>query len=130
MCCLKHSASDRIRRGVLIACLATAARVSDAGLEHLAGMTDLKVLGLGGTKITDAGLVHLAVLTNLQYLKLHGTRVTADGLVHLRSMTKLQWLSLGGNQISDAGLAGLRQALPNCEVENSPPRVKNDEPLK
>jgi hypothetical protein len=39
---------------------------------------------LTGTPITDEGLVHLQGLTNLRVLDLHGTRVTLDGVQRLR----------------------------------------------
>ncbi len=34
-------------------------QVTDADLVHLKGLTNLRILYLGGTQITDAGLVHL-----------------------------------------------------------------------
>ena len=45
-------------------------QITDAGLVHLKGMTNLKQLDLSRTQITDAGLVHLAGLTKLQQLDL------------------------------------------------------------
>lgn len=39
--------------------------VTDAGLKHLSGMTDLHTLSLVDAKITDAGLTHLKGLKNL-----------------------------------------------------------------
>ena len=34
-------------------------KITDAGLVHLKGMTNLQSLDLGGTKITDAGVADL-----------------------------------------------------------------------
>ena len=42
--------------------------ISDAGLEHLKGLTQLQRLDLRGTKVSDAGLEHLKGLTQLQRL--------------------------------------------------------------
>jgi len=42
------------------------------------------VLQLRGTEITDAGLVHLTGLTNLHTLILHGTLVTDEGVKTLQ----------------------------------------------
>ena len=73
-------------------------------------------LSLHDTKITDAGLVHLKGLTNLQNLDLIGTKVTDAGLVHLKDLTNLQLLRLEDTQVTDAGLAAMKQTLPNCQV--------------
>ena len=68
--------------------------VTDAGLVHLKGLTNLSVLGLDGTQVTDAGLVHLKGLTKLSDLWLNGTQVTDAGLVHLKGLTNLSVLGL------------------------------------
>jgi len=83
-------------------------QVSDAGLVHLRGLTQLKELHLEGTLVSDAGLIHLRGLTQLQELHLDGTQVSDAGLVHLRGLTQLQDLILTGTQVSDAGLVHLR----------------------
>ena len=44
------------------------AKISDAGLKHLNGLTQLQDLNLMGTKVSDAGLEHLKGLTQLQSL--------------------------------------------------------------
>ena len=40
--------------------------MTDAGLEHLKGLTQLRELNLNDTQVTDAGLEHLKGLTQLQ----------------------------------------------------------------
>ncbi len=80
-------------------------QITDAGLVHLVGLTHLQGLCLGNTQITDAGLLHLAGLTQLQRLILDNTRITDAGLVHLARLTQLQELLLDNTQITDAGLA-------------------------
>jgi Leucine-rich repeat (LRR) protein len=115
-------------------------KLTDAGLVHLKGLTNLQTLSLGGTRITgaglvhlkglakletlnirdcqirDAGLVHLKGLTTLQDLSLGRTEVSDAGLVHLKGLTTLQWLTLPF-QITDAGVADLQKALPSCKIE-------------
>lgn len=49
--------------------------VTDAGLQHLSGLTNLEWLDLSGTAIGDGGLQHLSGLKNLQHLDLSRTRV-------------------------------------------------------
>jgi Leucine-rich repeat (LRR) protein len=83
-------------------------QVTDAGLKHLRGLTQLQVLTLDSTQVTDAGLEHLRGLTQLRELQLTNTQVTDAGLGHLRGLTQLQWLSLDRTQVTDAGLEHLR----------------------
>ena len=68
-------------------------------------------MNLNGTRITDAGLVHLSGLTNLRDLwltgtgvGLTGTGVTDAGLVHLSGLKKLEVLDLDGTGVTDSGL--------------------------
>ena len=92
-------------------------QITDAGLEHIKGLTHLKTLRLDANpQITDAGLEHIEGLTNLEELGLFRTHVTDAGLAHLTGLTKLQWLLVGGPQIqiTDAGLVHLK-GLTNLE---------------
>jgi Leucine-rich repeat (LRR) protein len=88
--------------------LAGNASVTDAGLVHLKGLTNLSGLGLNNTQITDAGLVHMKGLTKLSYLGLNGTQVTDAGLVRLKGLTNLSILGLNGSQVTDAGMVHLK----------------------
>jgi Leucine Rich Repeat (LRR) protein len=122
--------------------------ITDAGLVHLQGLTELQELDLSGTQVTDAGLVHLEGLIQLESLDLLGTQVTDAGLVHLRGLTRIKSLNLGNTRVTDAGLIhvhGLVQlqgvyivgtqvtytgvlkfvkALPNCEILGSPNQLQ------
>ncbi len=108
--------------------------VTDVGLEHLKGLTQLqwlwpfrdrsyrrgagasqrldptpKMLSLGwNTKVTDAGLDHLTGLTQLKMLNLTATQVTDAGLEHLTGLTRLRELNLGETKVTDAGLEHLK----------------------
>jgi len=82
--------------------------VKDAGLAHLAGLTNLTELSLGFTGVKDAGLAHLAGLTNLTELNLRNCKgVTDAGLAHLAGLTNLAYLGLNGTGVTDAGLVHL-----------------------
>ena len=83
-------------------------QVTDAGLEHLKGLTSLRSLFLGDTYVTDAGLEHLKGLTNISLLRLNNTRVTDAGLEHLKGLTNLASLYLAHTQVTDAGLERLK----------------------
>ena len=52
--------------------------MTDAGLAHLKGLTNLE-LDLSGTQVTDAGLSHLKGLTNLSDLDLADTKSPTPG---------------------------------------------------
>jgi Leucine-rich repeat (LRR) protein len=79
-------------------------QVSDAGLEHLSDVTQLEVLSIAGTQVTDAGLAYLAGLTQLQELWLMDTPVTDAGLERLTGLTQLRELSFVGGEVTDIGL--------------------------
>ena len=68
------------------------------------------------TNVTDAGLVHLKGLTELQKLWLSATKVTDAGLVHLTGLTNLQTLYLSSTDVTDAGVKKLQAALPKCKI--------------
>ena len=90
--------------------------VGDDGLKHLSGLTNLEALTLEGTQVTGDGLKHLSGLTNLGTLHLEGKKITDDGLKHLSGLTNLLWLSLKDTQVSDDGVKMLQQKLPRCQI--------------
>ena len=59
---------------------------------------------------------HLTGLTNLRVLRLIHTQVTDAGLVHLKGLTSLQRLLIRDTQITDVGVAELKKVLPKCEI--------------
>jgi hypothetical protein len=90
--------------------------VTDAGLEHVGGLDQIQDLYLSRTKVTDAGLRHIRRLTRLQELRLVGTQVTDAGLEHLRELPQLHKLYLANTLVTDSGAKRLREALPSCEI--------------
>jgi hypothetical protein len=91
-------------------------RITDAGLAHLQGLTNLSALVLNGTQISDAGLPNLKGLTRLTFLDLDNTRVSDAGLPHLKRLTRLSLLGLWGTQVTDAGVKELNQAIPSLTI--------------
>jgi len=79
---------------------------------------DKPVIGvdLEHTRVTDAGLEHLKGLTKLQTLDLQGTSVTDAGLEHLKGLVRLKELDLSRSKVTAEGVKRLRQRLPNCEI--------------
>lgn len=79
-------------------------QVSDAGLEHLSDVPQLEELSISGTQATDAGLIYLTGLTQLQELSLMDTPVTDTVLENLTGLTQLRKLSFVGGEVTDIGL--------------------------
>ena len=77
---------------------------------------EVVMLFLSRSYVTDAGLEHLQGITSLTTLWLQHTLVTDAGLEHLKGLTSLTKLYLGQTQITDAGLAKIKAALPNCKI--------------
>lgn len=83
-------------------------RVSDAALKHVEGLTALRSLGLTGTRVTGTGFQHLKGLPALEELYLGHTRVDDRGLIHVGRLTGLEVLDLSTTKITDAGLVDLK----------------------
>jgi hypothetical protein len=98
----------------LVAC---GTKIGDAGLGHLKGLTNLRGLAITDTNVTDAGLKHLTGLTNVQGLFLNGTKITDAGLLHLKGMTKLNDLNINDTKITDVGMEHLK-GLTNLQTLN------------
>jgi internalin A len=81
--------------------------VTNDGLAHLRGLTDLKKLYLHGTAVDGAGWVHLEKMVQLEELLLPDFPATDADVAHLAGLTRLRVLKLSGGRITDAGLARL-----------------------
>lgn len=82
-------------------------RVTDEGLVHLRGLTDLNWLALSETAVGDPGLVHLVGMQNLDWLMLEDTRITDRGLETIAKIPSLTTLYLSGTSITDKGLEAI-----------------------
>jgi hypothetical protein len=69
------------------------------------------------SKVTDEGLAHLKGLTNLLELGLSGTQVSDKGLAHLKGLSNLRWLDLDKTKVTAAGMAELKEALPTVRID-------------
>ncbi len=81
----------------------------DAELEHLNRPPTLQTLNLILHNVTDAGLKQVKGLTKLRMLHVAHTQVTDAGLVHLKGLIQLQELHLEFTAITDAGLKQLKE---------------------
>ena len=119
-------------------------KITAAGMAHVANLTALEELRLGGTKadaafiahlkalkrlkkldlsicraVDDAAAAQLKHLSQLEALSLEDTAVTDAGLEHLYGLTKLKHLELWCARVSAEGEEKLKKALPNCAVSES-----------
>ena len=93
------------------------AKIGDAGIVHLAGLTNLESLSFSGTSgIGDEALAHLKHLTKLKELHLDGTKVSDAGLGHLAAMPWLDRVVLTNTQVTEEGAKRLKAALKKTEV--------------
>src|SRR5579872_5181984 len=92
--------------------------LTDAGIEHLTELTEIRSLNLKTTMVSDAGLVFLRKMTKLEVLDLNGTQVTDAGLVNLKDMTSLIALDLSNTEVTDA--ARILGGLPNLQKLDAP----------
>lgn len=98
---------------------------TDAGLRKLRGSRELRSLSSKNAKFTDEGLRELSQHSKLQDLHLYAdTRrspITDAGIRHLRKLKNLTWLILDADKISERAAEDLQRALPQCEIWIQPP---------
>jgi hypothetical protein len=100
---------DHVQKLLLSECTG----INDAGVRHLRGLTQLKLLNFyqvpsfkpkaEDNRITDKGLAYLSELKELESLDLSGHNISDRGLKVILGMKDLKNLSLGGVGITDAG---------------------------
>ena len=78
----------------------------------------LRILLLRKTEVSDAGLEHLKGLTHLEYLSLSETMVAGPGLDHLKGLANLQKLILWRSAATktDPVVKRLQEALPQLKL--------------
>src|SRR5262249_24568738 len=87
--------------------------VTDATLDHLMKMAQLKELDLSNTQITDAGLLVLKDLPALTSLRLKNTKITDKGFRDtLAGKESLMQLDLTGTQVDRETVQTWRSAKP------------------
>jgi hypothetical protein len=86
--------------------------VTDATLEHLRGLADLRELDLNGTQVTDGGLAVLKTLPKLASLRLRGTKITDAGFrEHLLPLAHLRDLDLQETAVKSGTAREWKEAL-------------------
>jgi len=94
--------------------------ISDKGIAHLEGLTNIVEIAIGGPNLTDEGLKSLRNMKNMEQLGIYGGRFTDKGLRHLEGLTKLSSLTIDAdNNFSSQALQRLREKLPNLVSLNT-----------
>lgn len=78
--------------------------VTDDGLRHIAGLTNLDTLFLSDSGLTDKAMPALQGLAKLERLYLDRTRVTDQGLASIAGLDTLTTLSLVATETTNKGL--------------------------
>ena len=93
--------------------------LGDPSLERLKALTELKDLNslelayFG--EATDAGLEHLAGLTNLERFTFRGSPVKGHAFAKFKGWTKLKSINFHSNSLDDQGFGYVCQNFPNLE---------------
>lgn len=91
-------------------------KFNDEWMPHIAKLTNLKTLRFTNNgKLTDAGMEQLAGLHNLEQFSFVGTQITGRAYAKFDGFTKLVKVSHRGSSIDDEGLKQLCEHLPNLE---------------
>lgn len=93
--------------GIEVAFQLRGRNLTDAGLGHVANLSNVVSLNLRNTQITDKGLAHLRELKSLRHLHLEKTRVGDKGAAQLKSLENLVYLNLYGTKVTDRSLPTL-----------------------
>ncbi len=101
------------------------AAVTDAGLEMLGHMPNLRQVELQETKTGDAGLAGIGHLASLEILNLYATKVSDKGIESLGNLKKLRRLYILDTLVTDAGKARLSKELPKLEIVKADPIPKS-----
>jgi len=80
--------------------------VTDAGLQHVKGLTKLQTLQFDEARVSDAGRECLRNLTELRFLHLDCTEVSDAGIQHLAGLPKLDTLYISCSQVGGKGQNG------------------------
>ena len=91
--------------------------LTDAGVESIATLVELRELRMVGTPVSGRSLERLKSLSKLERLSLQNCkRVGDEGVAVLSTLAKLRVLDVKGTGITANAAAELRKNLPNTEV--------------
>ena len=91
--------------------------LDEAAFLRLGDLTQLQMLALaGGSKFQDRWLAHLAGMDALRELFLPSSTIGDEGLIHLRKLSSLKTVDLRATRVTQDGVDKLKQAMPGLKV--------------
>jgi hypothetical protein len=91
-------------------------RITDEGVKTLSNCKSLVEVNLNGTRISDNAIDHLLGLPNLLCLRLFGTRITDQSIPTLAKFKGLREIYLIDTRVTPEGLGQLREQLPSTTI--------------
>jgi hypothetical protein len=93
---------------------------TDAALELLKGLPELRELHLFGSEVTDEGLKNISLMENLSKIDLDATAITDVGLENIKNLINLEELDLSNTKITDSGMQYLQnlKKLRKLDINN------------
>lgn len=91
-------------------------QITDNQLVHLSTFPCLRRLDLTGTKVSDTGMDLVAGLTNLEVLILDRTALSDAGLVKLEKLSRLRRISVIDTGVTPAAIQQFSTLHPDCDV--------------
>ena len=82
----------------------------------LAGLTKLRRLNLQSANVTDAGIDVLKNLADLEELSLYRTKVSNAGLAKLAGLKNLRSIDLRYSRVTSSGVRDLAASMPKTEI--------------
>ena len=93
--------------------------ITNASMAMIGGLKNMEILRLYFcSRITDIGIEYLAGLTNLKELTLNGCSITNRSLNLLSKFSKLETLGLAATSITDEGVETIITLLPSLPALN------------
>ena len=96
-----------------------ATSVDDGGIEHIAKLSNLKVIGLDFLWVSEAGLEQLRQLPKLEEVYIGNTTIGDDAMSIVSQLPNLKKLRISGTSVGDAGLARLTSISGLTELDIS-----------
>jgi hypothetical protein len=90
--------------------------VSDAGLPHLAKLTNLKLLDLSGTQVAS-DLAPISELPQLEWLVLCRLTLEEDAVRTLGHAPALRRLTLRSTEVNDSAVEELQKTRPDLSLD-------------
>ncbi len=90
----------------------------DAFLNEAEFLTSIRLINLKNARITNRGVQDLAGLKTLETLILDANQIDDSALPHLYGLSALRSLSLRATRVTPAGVQALMDKLPECRVES------------